>query len=87
LPDWLHLTLLNIAINSGDDIAGVVYTLGANVSKANEFRIGDRVAAFHPMMTKNGAFAEFALAPQHTIFKIPDGTTFEGIFFSPLRTI
>lgn len=76
--DWLHPTLLNVSLNSGDDIAGIVCSLGSNVSKTNEFRIGDRVAAFHPMMTPHGAFAEYAVAPQHTVFKIPTTTSFEG---------
>lgn len=78
LVDWLHLTSLKISLNSGDDIAGIIHDLGSNVKKTNEFHIGDRVAAFHPMMTPHGAFAEFAIAPQHTVFKIPEGTTFEG---------
>lgn len=76
--DWLHLTLQNLSLNSGDDIAGTVHALGSRVAKTKEFAIGDRVAAFHPMMGAHGAFAEFAIAPYHTIFKIPDGTSFEG---------
>jgi NADPH:quinone reductase len=48
------------------------------VQKTNEFKIGDRVAAFHPMMAPHGAFAEYAVAPQHTVLKIPDGISFEG---------
>lgn len=34
------------AMNTGDDIAGVVHTVGPDVV---EFRPGDRVAAFHEM--------------------------------------
>jgi NADPH:quinone reductase-like Zn-dependent oxidoreductase len=78
LIDWLHLTNLNISLNSGDDIAGIIHELGSNVKKANEFHVGDRVAAFHPMMAPHGAYAEFAVAPQHTVFKIPEVITFEG---------
>lgn len=76
--DWLHPTLLNVSLNSGDDIAGIVHSIGSDVSKTNEFRIGDRVAAFHPMMTPHGAFAAYATAPAHTVFKIPTTISFEG---------
>lgn len=76
--DWLHLTNLNISLNSGDDIAGIIYSLGSEVQKTNEFHVGDKVAAFHPMMTPHGAFAEYAVAPQNTVFKIPEGISFEG---------
>lgn len=77
--DWLHLTRANVSLNSGDDIAGIVYSLGAKVKKTNEFQVGDRVAAFHCMMTPHGAFAEYAVAPQNTVFKIPEETSFEGL--------
>lgn len=50
------------------------------MQRTNEFKIGDRVAAFHPMMAPHGAFAEYAVAPQHTVLKIPDGISFEGQF-------
>jgi NADPH:quinone reductase-like Zn-dependent oxidoreductase len=76
--DWIHLTSTNRSLNSGDDIAGIVHSFGSNVEKTHEFRIGDRVAAFHPMMTPHGAFAEYAVSPQHTVLKIPDGISFEG---------
>jgi NADPH:quinone reductase-like Zn-dependent oxidoreductase len=72
------LTALNVSLNSGDDIAGVVHALGSDVAKTKEFVVGDRVAAFHPMMSAHGAFAEYAVAPYHTVFKIPDETSFEG---------
>ena len=80
--DWSHLKTINKSLNSGDDIAGTVHSFGTNVQKTNEFNIGDRVAAFHPMMAPHGAFAEYAVAPQHTVLKIPDGISFEGQFNS-----
>ncbi|KAL2869686.1 zinc-binding alcohol dehydrogenase family protein [Aspergillus lucknowensis] len=70
LPEWL-----NKAGNQGDDIAGTVETVGENVT---EFKPGDRVAAFHEMMTSGGSYAEYAIAWQHTTFHIPKHTSFEG---------
>lgn len=63
--------------NSGDDIAGVVHSVGEGVW---EFRPGDRVACFHEMMTPGGSFAEYALAWVGTTFRVPDGVGFEGAF-------
>lgn len=76
--DWAHITSRNISVNSGDDIAGLVYAMGKEVEETGEFHVGDRVAAFHPMLKPGGAYAEFAVAPYHTVFKIPSKTTFEG---------
>jgi NADPH2:quinone reductase len=67
-------------MNSGDDIAGIVHEIGKNVRKAGEFSVGDRVAAFHPMMSAGGAYAEYAVAPRHTVFKIPENVGFEGMW-------
>ncbi|KAK9315034.1 chaperonin 10-like protein [Lipomyces starkeyi] len=87
VKDWSHITALNIAVNSGDDIAGVVYSLGAIVQKTGEFRVGDRVAAFHRMLTPGGAYAEYAVAPAHTMFIIPDNISFEEAATIPLVTL
>jgi NADPH:quinone reductase len=38
-------------MNTGDDIAGIVHSVGAGVA---EFKPGDRVAAFHEMMKPHG---------------------------------
>lgn len=78
--DWLHITARNLSVNSGDDIAGTIHQMGDNVRSTGEYHVGDRVAAFHPMLSPGGAYAEYALAPQHTVFKIPEKTTFEGMF-------
>jgi NADPH2:quinone reductase len=79
VKDWAHITARNLSINSGDDIAGTIHSLGDGVRATNEFNIGDRVAAFHPMLTAGGAYAEYATAPYHTVFKLPNNTTFEGM--------
>jgi NADPH:quinone reductase-like Zn-dependent oxidoreductase len=63
--------------NPGDDIAGYVETVGNGVIG---FRKGDKVAAFHQMMTAGGSYAEYAIAWEHTTFHIPEKTSFEGKF-------
>ncbi|KAK9238560.1 chaperonin 10-like protein [Lipomyces kononenkoae] len=87
VKDWSHITALNIAANSGDDIAGVVYSMGTSVQKTAEFRVGDRVAAFHRMLTPGGAYAEYAVAPAHTTFIIPHNISFEEAATLPLVTL
>lgn len=72
VPDWRKVTT-----NQGDDIAGVVEEVGSNVT---EFKPGDRVAAFHEIMSPHGSYAEYAIAWQHTTFHLPQKTTFEGMF-------
>jgi NADPH2:quinone reductase len=76
--DWAHITAKKISVNSGDDIAGTVHALGKDAEATGEFHIGDRVAAFHPMLTPGGAYAEYAVAPAHTVFHLPTNTSFEG---------
>ena len=73
--DWKRPVMSNQAMNSGDDIAGVVHQVGRNVY---EFKPGDRVAAFHQMMAPGGSFAEYAVSWAHTTFHIPNHTSFEG---------
>lgn len=76
--DWLHLKALKNPLNSEDDIAGVVHSIGTNAQTKNKYSLGDRVAAFHPMMELHGAHAEYAVTPIHTVMKLPDAITFEG---------
>lgn len=64
-----------IPTNQGDDIAGHIETVGEDVMG---FHKGDKVAAFHQVMTPHGSYAEFAIAPAHTTFHIPAKTSFEG---------
>ena len=60
--------------NSGDDIAGIVHSVGKDVY---EFKPSDRVAALHVFGTENGSFAEYAVAPDWTTFHIPHNVSFE----------
>lgn len=61
--------------NQGDDIAGYVEEVGDGVVN---FRKGDRVAAFHEMLTPGGSYAEYGIAWEHTTFHLPQKTSFEG---------
>jgi NADPH2:quinone reductase len=74
--DWKYPAYSKVTANSGDDVAGVVAEVGENVV---EFRPGDRVAAFHQMRARGGAFAEYAIAPATTTFHIPGHITFEEV--------
>ncbi|KAI1133363.1 GroES-like protein [Nemania abortiva] len=79
VPIWFDRTL-----NTGDDIAGIVHEVGENVT---EFKVGDRVAAFHEMMEPGGSYAEYAVAWQHTTFHIPEETTYEEAAAIPLAAM
>jgi len=70
--------------NSGDDIAGIVHSVGSNVW---EFKEGDRVASFHEMMTPGGSFAEYAVGWQHTTFHLPKSLSFEDAATIPLAAM
>jgi NADPH2:quinone reductase len=72
VPEWVGNN-----INQGDDVAGTVEKVGANVT---EFKPGDRVAAFHEIQAPHGSYAEYAVAWAHTTFHIPKKTSFEGAF-------
>ena len=82
--DWMRAVSAKAPFNSGDDIAGFVHSLGKAVEASGEFRIGDRVAAFHRMLTPGGAYAEYAVAPAQTTFIIPAALSFEGESLLPI---
>ncbi|TVY36436.1 Trans-enoyl reductase [Lachnellula occidentalis] len=73
--DW-KLPQMGDPHNSGDDIAGIIESVGENVT---EFKKGDRVAAFHEMAAPSGSFAEYAIAWDHTTFHLPKKTSFEEV--------
>ncbi|CAN9215863.1 unnamed protein product [Alternaria alternata] len=82
--DWKYFQFSGTPLNSGDDIAGIVEEVGANVW---EFKPGDRVAAFHEMNTPGGSYAEYAVAWQYTTFHIPETTSFEEAATIPLASM
>ncbi|KXH41176.1 alcohol dehydrogenase [Colletotrichum simmondsii] len=71
-------------LNHGDDIAGVVQTVGDGVLG---FKKGDRVAAFHEMNTPHGSYAEYSIAWAQSTFLIPDKTSFEEAATIPLAAM
>jgi len=81
--DWLHLVARKLSLNSGDDLSGKVVAIGSNVSRV---QVGDRVAAFHPMFAPFGAYAEYAVAPAHTVLKIPGSLSYDEAATIPLVT-
>lgn len=65
----------------GDDIAGIVHSVGSNVT---EFRPGDRVASFHEMFTEYSSFGEYAIGRADTTFHLPPSVSFEEAATIPL---
>ncbi|KAI0532035.1 GroES-like protein [Xylaria digitata] len=72
--DWKYPLWKNWPHNSGDDIAGIVHSVGKDVF---EFKPGDRVAALHRAGKENGSYAEYSVAPDWTTFHIPQHVTFQ----------
>jgi NADPH:quinone reductase len=70
-PEWFDIP----PTNQGDDIAGIVHSMGQGVSK---FQPGDRVAAFHEMLAPHGGWAEYAVVWEHTTFHLPEEMSFDG---------
>lgn len=83
--DWKVPMWTNSNINQGDDIAGTVVSLGPDTHTS--LRAGDRVAAFHTMITPHGSYAEYAIAPATTTFAIPESTSFEEAATIPLAAL
>lgn len=67
--------------NSGDDLAGIVHSVGAGVY---EFKPGDRVAAYHVTGSENGSFAEYSVAPDWTTFHLGNDVSFEEAATVPI---
>jgi len=82
--DWKVAEWVKITVNQGDDIAGIVHSVGSNVT---EFKPGDRIAAFHEMTKPGGSYAEYALSWAHTTFHIPSTTSFEEAAAIPLAAM
>ncbi|KAF2026621.1 GroES-like protein [Setomelanomma holmii] len=84
--DWKASQSHDVAhgINQGDDIAGTIHRVGSNVY---EYASGDRVAAFHRMFTPHGSYAEYAITPASTTFKLTPTISFEEGATMPLAVM
>ncbi|KAF2010548.1 zinc-binding oxidoreductase-like protein ToxD [Aaosphaeria arxii CBS 175.79] len=82
--DWKVPQWLGDSNNGGDDIAGIVHSVGKNVW---DFKKGDRVASFHEMRTKGGSYAEYALGWSHSTFLLPNNVSFEEAATLPLAAM
>ncbi|KGO77432.1 Polyketide synthase, enoylreductase [Penicillium italicum] len=71
-------------INQGDDIAGYVEAVGEGV---RNFRKGDKVAAFHEMLSPHGSYGEYAIAWEYTTFHLAEKTSFEEAATIPLAAM
>ncbi|KAK4052514.1 hypothetical protein OIO90_004281 [Microbotryomycetes sp. JL221] len=76
----------------GCDFAGTIIQLGAESTQdqvGRQWQVGDRVAGmlYTCSSSTNGAFAEYAVSNVDTIFKIPDGVSFEAAAGLPLSFI
>ena len=63
----------------GLDVAGIVQ----EVSPTSPFSVGDRVIAF----PKNGSYAEYVVANEQLVFKIPDSLPFDQAAAMPTVSI
>ncbi|KAI1323130.1 GroES-like protein [Xylariaceae sp. FL0255] len=83
VKDYKHPlpNMYNNALNQGDDCAGTIAGLGSEVMA---FRKGERVAGFHMMDTPFGTYADYAICPEHTVFRIPESMSFEEAATIPL---
>ncbi|KAI5122715.1 hypothetical protein M0805_009768 [Coniferiporia weirii] len=83
--DWKHPKWENdYSYVEGSDVAGHVAALGDGV---DGFTLGQRVAAFTKMGTKEsryGGYAQYSLAPASTTIPIPNSTSFEEASTLPL---
>jgi NADPH:quinone reductase len=84
--DWKYPLLMPgyKPFNTGDDIAGYVEAVGSEVT---EFKVGDRVGAFHEMRAEYGSFAEYGVSWEKTCFHLPKKTSFEEAATIPLAAM
>lgn len=82
--DWKAGAMRGLELNTGDDIAGTVHSVGADVTG---FHPGDRVMAFHVMRDPHGSYAEYAVAPAHTTAHLPASVSYEEGAAIPLAAL
>jgi NADPH2:quinone reductase len=64
-PNWSYPHVLGL------DAAGTVDAIGPGVTTV---KLGERIA-FHANLNRNGVFAEHAITPVHTLFRVPDNVS------------
>jgi NADPH:quinone reductase len=79
--DWKRAEYMGQKTNQGDDIAGIVYSVGSAVKN---FRAGDRVLALHHVGQAGGSFADYAVSYDFSTVHIPDSMTFEEAATLPM---
>lgn len=77
--DWKHIGFVKESnVTVGCDFAGTVHEVGPSVTK---WKAGDRVwgcvHGSNVLRPDGGAFAEYAVAAEKLIMRIPDGMSFE----------
>jgi alcohol dehydrogenase len=73
-PDSNYKNYLNLPVTPGTDISGVVIRVGDDVTSVKP---GDKVyGQAGPLQNGTGAFAEFAVAPENSIAKMPEHLSF-----------
>ncbi|XP_014550596.1 hypothetical protein COCVIDRAFT_42926 [Bipolaris victoriae FI3] len=72
--DWKMTAWYKNPHNSGDDVAGVVHSVGNSV---RNFKPGDRVFAYHQPLAADGAYAEYAVAAVQATSHLPTNMSFE----------
>lgn len=82
MPAGILKTLSNCP-NSGDDLSGIVESIGSAVTSVKP---GDRVAGLHQLGAPHGAYAEYALVKDFTCFRIPEKMSFEQAATLPMAT-
>ncbi|KUJ10114.1 GroES-like protein [Mollisia scopiformis] len=82
--DWKYPVWTGNPQNSGDDIAGIIHSVGKDVY---EFKPGDRVGALHEFFTPDGSFAEYAVTRDYATFHLPPHVSFEEAATVPLAAL
>ncbi len=76
-----HLTTLSLSpsLNSDDDIASTIHVLGSSFPSTS--------STFVAILAPDGTYAEYAVAPASTTFKVPERVLFEGLFSFLFRDV
>ncbi|KAK6338478.1 hypothetical protein TWF730_002541 [Orbilia blumenaviensis] len=82
--DWKLPLWFNKSANTGDDFSGYVEAVGSEVY---EVKKGDRVIAYRHWENPYGSYAEYALAFDFMVVKLPEKVSFEEAATIPLAAL